>query len=169
MDRARYERYIAAFNGKDYDALGEFYAGDVEFVLSEERGLRFHGRDAILDLYRPFHRAVDEHVEIVRFADGGDFLVVEVNAEFRPIAGKTGRDRLAARQSAQGHHLRVLRSRPGRPLHAHPGRQLFTALRRHLGRGSWGELPDGSSRRRRCWRQPWRKRATRRSCRSPTR
>jgi hypothetical protein len=89
MDRARYECYLAAFNGKDYEALGEFYADDVEFVLSEERGLKFHGREAILNLYRPFHKAVDEHVEIVKFADGGDFLAVEVDAEFRPIPGTT--------------------------------------------------------------------------------
>ena len=89
MDRARYEEYVAAFNGKDYQRLGEFYADDVEFFLSEERGLVFHGRKSILDLYRPFHRAVDEHVEIVRFADSGDFLAVEVAAEFRPIPGKT--------------------------------------------------------------------------------
>jgi ketosteroid isomerase-like protein len=89
MDRTRYERYLAAFNGKDYEALGEFYADDVEFVLSEDRGLKFRGREAILNLYRPFHRAVDEHVEIVHFADGGDFLAVEVNAEFRPIPGTT--------------------------------------------------------------------------------
>jgi ketosteroid isomerase-like protein len=89
MDRARYEEYLAAFNGKDYQRLGEFYADDVEFVLSEGRGLVFRGREAILDLYRPFHRAVDERVEIVRFADGGDFLAVEVAAEFRPIPGQS--------------------------------------------------------------------------------
>ena len=89
MDRARYERYLAAFNGKDYATLGEFYADNVEFVLSEERDLKFHGREAILNLYRPFHQAVEERVEIVRFADGGDFLAVEVNAEFRPIPGRS--------------------------------------------------------------------------------
>jgi hypothetical protein len=89
MDRARYERYLAAFNGKDYATLGEFYADDVKFVLSEERDLKFHGREAILNLYRPFHQAVEERVEIVRFADGGDFLAVEVNAEFRPIPGRS--------------------------------------------------------------------------------
>ena len=88
MDRARYERYLAAFNGKDYATLGDFYADDVEFVLSEDRNLKFHGREAILNLYRPFHQAVEERVEIVRFADGGDFLAVEVNAEFRPIPGR---------------------------------------------------------------------------------
>ena len=66
MDRTRYESYLAAFNGKDYATLGEFYADDVEFVLSEERGRKFRGRQAILDLYRPFHRAVEEHVELVR-------------------------------------------------------------------------------------------------------
>ena len=89
MDCARYERYLAAFNGKDYATLGDFYADDVEFVLSEERGLKFHGREAILNLYRPFHQAVEERVEIVRFANGGDFLAVEVNAEFRPIPGRS--------------------------------------------------------------------------------
>ena len=89
MNRSRYEQYLAAFNGKDYETLGRFYADDVEFILSRERGLVYHGREAILDLYRPFHRAVDEHVEIVRFANGGDFLAVEVDAEFRPIAGQS--------------------------------------------------------------------------------
>lgn len=87
MNRARYEDYLAAFNGKDYARLGEFYADHVEFILAPERGLVFHGREAILNLYRPFHQAVDERVEIVRFADGGDFLAVEVDAEFRPIPG----------------------------------------------------------------------------------
>ena len=85
MDRRRYEQYLAAFNGKDYDTLGQYYADDVEFILSQDRGLVFRGREAILNLYRPFHQAVDEHVEIVKFADGGDFLAVEVAAEFRPI------------------------------------------------------------------------------------
>lgn len=87
MNRSRYEQYLAAFNGKDYETLGRFYADDVEFILSQERGLVFHGRDAILDLYRPFHKAVDEHVDVVKFANGGDFLAVEVDAEFRPIPG----------------------------------------------------------------------------------
>jgi hypothetical protein len=89
MDRARYEQYLAAFNGKDYATLGQFYADDVEFILSRERGLVYHGREAILNLYRPFHQAVNEQVEIVRFADGGDFLAVEVDAEFRPIPGRS--------------------------------------------------------------------------------
>jgi hypothetical protein len=89
MDRAAYEDYVDAFNGRDYDRLASYYAEDVEFVLSEERGLVFRGRQAILDLYRPFHAAVDEHVEIVCFADGGDFIAAEVAAEFRPVPGKT--------------------------------------------------------------------------------
>jgi len=88
MDRAAYEDYVAAFNGRDYDRLGSYYADDVEFILSEERGLVFHGRQAILDLYKPFHKAVDEHVGIVKFADGGDFIAAEVNATFKPIPGQ---------------------------------------------------------------------------------
>lgn len=89
MDRAAYEDYVAAFNGRDYDRLASYYADDVEFILSEERGLRFRGRQAILDLYKPFHQAVEERVDIVRFADGGDFIAAEVDAEFRPIPGTT--------------------------------------------------------------------------------
>ena len=89
MDRAAYEDYVDAFNGRDYDRLASYYAEDVEFILSEERGLVFHGRQAILDLYKPFHRAVEERVEIVKFATGGDFIAAEVDAEFRPIPGQT--------------------------------------------------------------------------------
>lgn len=89
MDRARYEDYVAAFNGRDYDRLGAYYTDDVEFILSEERGLVFHGRQAILGLYRPFHRSVDEHVEIVRFAAGEGFIAAEVDATFRPILGQS--------------------------------------------------------------------------------
>jgi len=89
VDRTAYADYVAAFNGRDYERLGSYYADDVEFILSEERGLVFRGREAILDLYRPFHRAVDEHVEIVRFANGGDFIAAEVNATFRPVPGQS--------------------------------------------------------------------------------
>jgi len=89
VDRTAYADYVAAFNGRDYERLGSYYADDVEFILSEERGLVFRGRQAILDLYRPFHRAVDELVEMVRFADGGNFIAAEVNATFRPIPAQS--------------------------------------------------------------------------------
>jgi hypothetical protein len=89
MDRAAYEDYVAAFNGRDYERLASYYAEDVEFILSQERGLVFHGRQAILDLYKPFHKAVEERVDIVKFADGGNFIAAEVDAEFRPIPGTT--------------------------------------------------------------------------------
>ena len=89
MNRAAYEDYVAAFNGKDYARMAGYYADDVEFILSAERGLVFHGRQAILDLYQPFHKAVDERVDIVRFAAGRDFVAAEVDAEFRPIPGTT--------------------------------------------------------------------------------
>lgn len=88
MDRAAYEDYVAAFNGRDYDRLGSYYADDVEFILSLDRGLVYHGRQAILDLYRPFHRAVEERVDIVKFADGGNCVFAEVEATFRPIPGR---------------------------------------------------------------------------------
>jgi hypothetical protein len=89
LDRAAYEDYVAAFNGRDYDRLASYYDEDVEFILSPDRGLVFRGRQAILDLYRPFHQAVEERVEIVKFADGGNFIAAEVDAEFRPIPGTT--------------------------------------------------------------------------------
>ena len=87
MDRAAYEDYVAAFNRKDYARMASYYAEDVEFILSQERGLVFHGREAILALYKPFHEAVDERVDIVRFAAGDGFIAAEVDAEFRPIPG----------------------------------------------------------------------------------
>jgi hypothetical protein len=89
LDRAAYDDYVAAFNGRDYDRLASYYDEDVEFILSPDRGLVFRGRQAILDLYRPFHQAVEERVEIVKFADGGNFIAAEVDAEFRPIPGQS--------------------------------------------------------------------------------
>jgi len=67
--------------------MASYYAEDVEFILSQERGLVFHGREAILALYKPFHEAVDERVDVVRFAAGDGFIAAEVDAEFRPIPG----------------------------------------------------------------------------------
>ena len=78
MDRAAYEDYVAAFNRKDYARMASYYAEDVEFILSQERGLVFHGREAILALYKPFHEAVDERVDVVRFAAGDGFIAAEV-------------------------------------------------------------------------------------------
>ncbi len=88
MDRAAYEDYVAAFNGRDYERLGSYYADDVEFILNPQAGLVFHGRQAILDLYIPFHQAVEERVDIVKFAAGTDFIAAEVNATFKPRPGK---------------------------------------------------------------------------------
>ena len=88
MERAAYEDYVDAFNTKDYDRMASYYAEDVEFILSPERGLVFHGKDAILGMYKPFHQAVQERVDIVNFADGGNCVFAEVEATFRPIPGQ---------------------------------------------------------------------------------
>jgi hypothetical protein len=88
MDHARYETYLNAFNGRDYTTLGDFYAEDVEFILSLDRGLIYRGRQAIIDLYTHFHQAVEERCEIASFALAGNKLAVEVPTIFRPIPGK---------------------------------------------------------------------------------
>ena len=88
MERSEYEDYVDAFNSKDYERMVGYYADDVDFILNPAAGLVFKGKDAILGLYRPFHQAVEERVDIVNFADGGNCIFAEVDATFKPIPGK---------------------------------------------------------------------------------
>jgi SnoaL-like protein len=80
VDEATFRTYISAFNGGDYDALVRYYADDV--VLSFPNGLDLHGRDEIVDFYRPLHQAVDERLEIAFLLMDDRHIAVELETEF---------------------------------------------------------------------------------------
>jgi hypothetical protein len=64
MTRSDYERYVAAFNGPDYDALMRFFADD---VVLEVGGHAMRGTSEIRSFYAFFHQYVREIVTILDF------------------------------------------------------------------------------------------------------
>jgi SnoaL-like domain len=65
LDRARYDRYLAAFNAKDYDGVADFYADPprMEFF-----GIVITSRQELKDFYAWLHSCVKESVTLRNFA-----------------------------------------------------------------------------------------------------
>lgn len=61
MTEDDFRRYVAAFNGNDFDGFGQFYAADVVFELGAMK--RIDGRDNILAFYREVKAHIVEVVE----------------------------------------------------------------------------------------------------------
>jgi hypothetical protein len=80
MNEADFRTYIAEFNAANFAALTRYYADDV--VFSFNGGLTLHGRDAIVDFYRPFRKAVDETVDIKFLMINDKHVAVEMATEF---------------------------------------------------------------------------------------
>jgi hypothetical protein len=81
MDEEAFRTYIAEFNAANFDALARYYADDV--VFSFNGGLTLRGRDAIVEFYRPFRRAVDETVDLRFLMINDEHVAVEMATEFR--------------------------------------------------------------------------------------
>jgi SnoaL-like domain len=81
MDEEAFRRYIAEFNAANFDQLARYYADDV--VFSFAGGPVLTGRDAIIDFYRPFRKAVDESVEVRFLVMDDKHVAVELATEFR--------------------------------------------------------------------------------------
>ena len=67
LDRAAYDRYLAAFNARDYDAVADFY---VDPPQMEFFGIVITSRDELKDFYAWLHENVAETVRILNFASG---------------------------------------------------------------------------------------------------
>jgi hypothetical protein len=65
IDREAYDRYLAAFNAKDYDAVADFY---VDPPCMEFFGIVIRSRQELKDFYRWLHSAVKESVTLRNFA-----------------------------------------------------------------------------------------------------
>ena len=82
FERKDYERYVAAFNARDYDGLETFFAED--FAL-ENAGFIVKGKPAFRDFYAFFHDYCRETVSIRRFFGGEDAFMVNVVIRFEGI------------------------------------------------------------------------------------
>jgi ketosteroid isomerase-like protein len=79
MNRSEYDRYVAAFNGRDYDTLHSFFTEDVSM---EVRGVQLKGKAAIRGFYDVFHQHVREHIVIEEFIPGEEAFAALGTIEF---------------------------------------------------------------------------------------
>jgi hypothetical protein len=97
MTREDYERYAAAFNARDYDAVFDFYAENPRMAFF---GIEITTRDQLKDFYGFMHSYVRETVEIERFAGSEELAAVEAIVRIEATDDLT-RDMLDARGMQQ--------------------------------------------------------------------
>jgi hypothetical protein len=74
MTREDYERYAAAFNARDYDAVFDFYAENPRMAFF---GVEITTRGQLRAFYSFLHRFVRETIAIERFASSEELAAVE--------------------------------------------------------------------------------------------
>ena len=65
LDRAAYDRYLSAFNSKDYDAVCDFYLEPMNMSFF---GVNIRSRDDMKKFYGFLHSYVKESVRVLNFA-----------------------------------------------------------------------------------------------------
>jgi len=74
MNRADYDRYLAAFNAKDYDTVCDFYAEPMNMCFF---GVSLNSRDDMKRFYGFLHAHVLESVRILNFASSDTLTAVD--------------------------------------------------------------------------------------------
>lgn len=74
MNRADYDRYLAAFNAKDYDAVADFYAEPIQMDFF---GVALRSRDDLKRFYSFLHSYVKESVRVLNFAASDTLTAVD--------------------------------------------------------------------------------------------
>jgi hypothetical protein len=97
MTREDYDRYAAAFNARDYDAVFDFYADNPRMAFF---GIEITSREELRAFYTFLHRYVRETITVERFASSEDLAAVEGLIRIEGIADLT-RETLDANGMAQ--------------------------------------------------------------------
>jgi hypothetical protein len=97
MTREDYDRYVAAFNARDYDAVFDFYADNPRMAFF---GIEITSRDQLKAFYGFMHRYVTETVTVERFAGSDELAAVEAVVRIEATEDLT-RDILDARGMQQ--------------------------------------------------------------------
>lgn len=74
MTREDYDRYAHAFNGRDYDAVFDFYVEDPCIAFF---GVEIRSREDLKRFYGFLHQYVRETITVERFASSDDLAAVE--------------------------------------------------------------------------------------------
>ena len=97
MTREDYERYAAAFNARDYDAVFDFYAENPRMAFF---GVEITTREQLREFYTFLHTYVKETVTVERFASSEELAAVEGIVRVEGIEDLT-REELDARGLGQ--------------------------------------------------------------------
>lgn len=103
MTREDYERYVTAFNARDYDAVFDFYAENPRMAFF---GIEITTRQQLKDFYGFLHRFVKETVTVERFAGSDEMAAVEGIVRVEGIADLTS-EILLENGMAQFHPIRT--------------------------------------------------------------
>lgn len=68
--RSDFDRYLAAFNGNDYDTYSAYYTTDAEMALGQ---FVLNGKDEILKFFREGRKQISERLE-------PDHIIIDKNA-----------------------------------------------------------------------------------------
>ena len=101
MNRADYDRYLAAFNAKDYDGVADFYA---EPMKMDFFGVALRSREDLKRFYGFLHSYVKESVTVRNFASSDTLTAVDAIVRIeatRDLPAET----LAANGCAQFHPM----------------------------------------------------------------
>lgn len=93
MTREDYDRYVAAFNARDYDAVFDFYADRPRLAFF---GIEITTREQLKAFYTFLHAHVTETVEVERFASSPELVAVEATVRVEAFRDLT-REALDAR------------------------------------------------------------------------
>jgi ketosteroid isomerase-like protein len=74
MNRDDYNRYLAAFNAKDYDGVADFYADPINMDFF---GISLRSRQDLKDFYSFLHSYVHESVTVRNFASSDTLTAID--------------------------------------------------------------------------------------------
>ena len=93
LTREDYDRYVVAFNAKDYDAIADFY---VDPPLMTFFGVEIRSREALKDFYGFLHDHVKENVTVLNFAASETLTAIDAVIRVEGVKALT-REALDAR------------------------------------------------------------------------
>ena len=87
MTRDDYDRYVAAFNARDYDGVFDFYVDSPDMAFF---GVEIRSREDLKGFYSFLHSFVKETITVERFASSDELAAVEAIVRIEAFEDLTG-------------------------------------------------------------------------------
>ncbi len=86
MTREDYDRYVTAFNARDYDAVFDFYVDNPDMAFF---GVQIRSREDLKGFYGFLHSFVKETITVHRFASSDELAAVEATVRIEAFEDLT--------------------------------------------------------------------------------